>query len=144
MIKPQAETKDIQLDMAIPSVFPTLRADTRQLKQIIINLLSNAIKFTGETGKVHIASKKNADGSISVIVEDTGIGIAPGNIAKITEPFGQIRSDSSQTHAGTGLGLSLSKRMTELYGGTLSIKSDLGKGTAITIRFPADRITAIH
>ena len=75
-------------------------------------------------------------------VADTGIGIAPENIATALQPFGQINSDLNRIHTGTGLGLPLAREFVEAHDGTLELRSELGAGTTVTVRFPADRIVA--
>jgi signal transduction histidine kinase len=79
-------------------------------------------------------------GSLTVSVDDTGIGIAPENIPRALAPFSQVDSSLSRRHAGTGLGLPLVKSLIELHGGTLELESEEGKGTLATIVFPADRV----
>jgi len=115
-----------------------LRADDRIVKQVILNLLTNAVKYNVPGGQVTILVQEKND-ALSLVVRDTGIGIAPADIPKVLEPFGQVRSDAYRTHEGTGLGLSLSKQLTELHGGSLSLESTVGIGTAVTVRFPPER-----
>lgn len=105
----------------------------------MIRLLSNAVKFTPEGGQVRIlVFRKN--GGISIAVSDTGIGMAPENIPQALEPFGQIDGELSRKYQGTGLGLSLVKNLTELHGGILTIESEVGAGTTVTIELPSERI----
>jgi signal transduction histidine kinase len=78
-----------------------------------------------------------------IAISDTGIGIAPGEISKAMEPFGQIDSTVSRKYEGTGLGLPLAKRLVELHGGTLTIESALGVGTTVTIALPRERVVSI-
>ncbi|NBB82534.1 MAG: PAS domain S-box protein, partial [Alphaproteobacteria bacterium] len=96
-------------------------ADDRALKQVAINLLSNAIKFTAAGGRVDLSVR----GGDEVVIEvaDTGVGIAPDDMDRILEPFGQVRAAASRSQPGTGLGLPLSKRLVELMAGTLEIDS---------------------
>ncbi len=74
-----------------------------------------------------------------IVVMDTGRGIKPEDIPKVLEPFAQVEDIMSRSHEGVGLGLPLSKRLTELHGGTLSVESEVGKGTTVTVRFPPER-----
>lgn len=115
------------------------KGDRRIIKQVILNLLSNANKFTPSDKPISLAVTEEASGGISIEVADEGCGIARDDIAKVLEPFGQVRSGSHQAHAGTGLGLSLSKMLTELHGGRLSIDSELGEGTRVRLSFPEAR-----
>ncbi len=115
------------------------KGDKRIIKQVILNLLSNATKFTPAGNSIRVSIASEPSGAIKVEVADRGCGIAQEDIAKVLEPFGQVRSGSHQAHAGTGLGLSLSKMLTELHGGNLLLESELGQGTRVTLRFPAER-----
>ena len=116
-----------------------LWADDRLIKQIILNLLSNAVKYNVKGGRVDIRTGCDRQGGMYLTVSDTGIGIAQSDIKKVMEPFGQARSDAYRTHEGTGLGLSLSKQLTELHGGTLVLTSELDVGTTVTVVFPPER-----
>ena len=109
-----------------------------RLKQIVLNLLYNAIKFTPPMGQVK-TSIFTEDGSAVLQISDTGIGIAQEDMPKVLAPFQQVRDDYTKTEEGTGLGVFLSNRLTELHGGTLSIESEVGKGTTVTVRFPPER-----
>ena len=137
MIAPRATAKDIDLRLELPLGLPKLYVDARQQKQILLNLLSNAVKFTPDQGEIIISAYLEADSALAIEVRDNGIGIAPEDINKVLEPFGQARSKADRSHEGTGLGLSLSKSLTELNGGQLRLQSKLGEGTSVIIRYPA-------
>jgi|GEM_PF-900132 len=111
-------------------------ADLRSFRQIIINILSNADKYTPEDGEISVAVRRHPDGSKLVAITDTGMGIHKDDLARVLEPFGQARKNAEVSHDGTGLGLSLSSRLMELHGGTLSVESELHEGTTVTLRFP--------
>jgi signal transduction histidine kinase len=81
-------------------------------------------------------------GDIELAVADSGIGIAPGDVDRIMQPFEQVQSGFTRTRPGTGLGLALSRRFIELHGGSIAIASELGRGTTVTVRLPASRIDA--
>ena len=100
-----------------------------------------SIKFTPPGGRVCLRARL-ADGGLRLMVEDTGIGMSSADIPKALSPFGQIDSAHNRRHAGTGLGLPLTKRLVELHGGTLALDSVPGRGTTVTILFPASRIHA--
>jgi two-component system cell cycle sensor histidine kinase PleC len=121
---------------------PLLRADIRKVKQILINLLSNAIKFTPPGGRVRIDAGVTADGALWLSVADTGIGMAPDEIPRALEPFGQIDSTLSRRFEGTGLGLPLVRSLCDLHGAALKIASRPGEGTTVTVEFPPERVTA--
>lgn len=117
-----------------------LRADERELRQMLLNLLSNALKFTPAKGRVSVQARCDGDGGMAIDVIDTGIGMSEQEIAVALTPFGQISSDLSRRYPGTGLGLPLVKSLTELHGGRLEIASRQGAGTRATIRLPARRV----
>jgi signal transduction histidine kinase len=139
LVEPQAEKGKVQLSEAVETDLPMVLADERRIRQVLINILSNAVKFTPEGGQVLVQSLLGGDG-IVIAISDTGIGIAPGQIGKAMEPFGQIDSKISRKYEGTGLGLPLAKRLVELHGGTLAVESALGVGTTVTIVLPHERI----
>ncbi len=140
LIGPQAQAGKLKLETSIAPSVPTLYGDEQKVKQILLNLLSNAVKFTPEHGTVTVTAGQDKDANgIFIAVRDTGIGIAADDIAKALAPFSQVDSEQSRGYPGTGLGLSLSAVMVELHGGTLTLESELGKGTTVTVRFPAER-----
>lgn len=119
---------------------PLVKADERKLRQILLNLLSNAVKFTPAGGTVTISIGLNGQGGASVAVRDTGIGIPANQIAHVLKPFTQVENIMTRKHAGTGLGLPLSKSLMELHGGSLTLESEVGSGTTVTIAFPRERL----
>jgi PleD family two-component response regulator len=130
---------DIACTMMVEPGLPGFRGDGKKLQQILINLLSNAIKFTPAGGRVDLTAGRDASGGLVLRVADTGIGIAPDQMAVALMPFGQIDSTLSRKYDGAGLGLPLTKRLVDLHGGTLRINSAPGLGTTVTARFPAER-----
>jgi PAS domain S-box-containing protein len=141
LIKPQAVPAKVRLRSEINSALPDLYADERKIRQILLNLLSNAVKFTPEGGRVTTTARIDDDGQFVLTVTDTGIGIAPEDMDKAMEPFGQINSSLSCEQEGTGLGLSLTKALVELHGGELELKSELHKGTQAIVTLPPYRVT---
>ena len=137
LVEPRANDAKVKLVENLPESHVVLAADPKRMKQIILNLLSNAVKFTQEEGEVSMTIREDVlDSTISLTVTDTGIGIAPKDISKAMAPFGQIDSSISRRYEGTGLGLPLSKKLTELMGGKFEIKSEVGLGTTIILTFP--------
>lgn len=114
--------------------------DQRRIKQILLNLLSNAVKFTPKNGHVTVQKDLNADGSFSLTILDTGIGMDEEGLVKAMSPFGQVDSGLNRTNEGTGLGLPLTKGLIELHGGTLTIESELDKGTTVKVTLPKERV----
>ncbi len=136
------EAAGIAVQVALPEPTPQLWADERKLKQVLINILSNALKFTPQGGRVTLAAAAEPDGSLSVSISDTGIGIAPDHIDTVLAPFGQVESAFSRRHHGTGLGLPLAKALMELHGGSLRLESAQGAGTVVTLWLPANCVHA--
>jgi len=143
IVETRAEAAGIALLSNVPADLPTLQADERKLKQILLNLLSNAIKFTPDGGTVSVTAALDHDGDLTITVADTGIGIAPADIERVFEPFVQLDSSLARKYEGTGLGLSLSRRWAQLLGGSLVLKSELGSGTTAAIRLPKELMRAI-
>jgi PAS domain S-box-containing protein len=129
-----------RIEIEVPDDLPSLHVDPRRLAQALGNLLANALKFTPETGCVRFAIRPQADGSLHLLVEDSGIGMAPETIAQALEPFRQLDGSLARRFEGTGLGLSIAKALAELHGGSLSVKSAVGEGTTVTIALPATRL----
>jgi signal transduction histidine kinase/ActR/RegA family two-component response regulator len=130
-IERQATSKGVDLVYDLtPGVWAW--AEPRRLQQVVINLLSNAVKFTPAGGSVTVTTGA-ADGRARVTVTDTGIGIAPEEHDRIFDEFVQADDDSAREQKGTGLGLSLSRKLTELMGGTLTVASEVGKGSRFTV-----------
>ena len=142
MFNERAEEEEVELNVALPTVAPQLRADPRMLSQVLINLVSNALKFTESGGVITLSAAPNADGGCSITVRDTGMGIAEQDLPKVMEPFVQVDSDLNRRYEGTGLGLPLVNKIMELHDGRLEIESEIGLGTTVTARFPASRVIA--
>jgi PAS domain S-box-containing protein len=142
LVAARAKEGKVRLNTHIPASFPCLRGEEKAMKQILTNLLTNAVKFTPEGGSVTLSAMIAEDGRMAISVIDSGIGIAPEDVAVALAPFGQIESALSRKHQGTGLGLPLTKALVELHGGTLDVKSQLGSGTTIHLLFPASRVVA--
>ena len=127
--------KGIRIHINIQEDVPSIKGDKVKFKQIMFNLLSNAVKFTPENGRVVInAGLKNQH--IQVAVSDTGIGIKPEDMDKIFEAFRQVDASYARRYEGTGLGLTLTKRLIELHGGKIWVISDFGKGSTFTFTLP--------
>ena len=141
LINERAKEAGVTLANNIPSDPPPIRVDERKLKQILINLLSNAVKFTPSGGVVTLSASTDTNG-VAITVADTGIGIAPADIARALTPFMQVENSLSRRFEGTGLGLPLADSLTRLHGGTLTLASDLGQGTTVTITLPSSRVIA--
>jgi hypothetical protein len=150
-MRPQATEKLLSLEVEIVGEVPEkIETDAVRLRQILVNLLSNAVKFT-DAGGVRVRATSTANPgtdeiTLSIDVEDTGIGIAVEQVERIFRPFTQIRTAENERYAGTGLGLDISTRMAHLIGGELSVKSELGEGTTFRLQLevgPAEELTMI-
>jgi CheY-like chemotaxis protein/anti-sigma regulatory factor (Ser/Thr protein kinase) len=107
------------------------------LKQILVNLLSNAVKFTPEGGAIGLEVVGNAgQGGVQFVVWDHGIGIASEDLEHLFQPFVQLDSSITRKYPGTGLGLALVHRLVDLHGGSISVESELGKGSRFTVSLP--------
>ncbi len=127
-----AEEKELQIEIEMHPHLP-IRADPTRLTQVLANLIDNAIKFTPRQGSVSIKAFPQGKEAVMVI-EDTGIGIAESDLPRIWERL--YRGDQSRSKKGLGLGLSLVKAIITLHGGSIEVKSQLGKGSTFTVRLP--------
>jgi PAS domain S-box-containing protein len=140
LVRERADSAGVSLKAKYRKSVPALSADRRKLKQILINLLSNAVKFTKRGGSITVEVAPKKDGSLTIVVRDTGIGIEPADIPAIFEHFSQLEQLLTREHEGTGLGLPLARSLCELHGGTLELTSKKGKGTVATVCFPPERV----
>jgi signal transduction histidine kinase len=135
MVAGTARERNLRLTVETGGDCPSLIADARAVRQIILNLLSNALKFTPEGGWVKLSGAISAQG-IVLTIEDNGIGIDAGDIARVCEPFWQAEPVLSRRYGGTGLGMPLVQALVDLHNGRLKIESVIGEGTRVTVEFP--------
>jgi len=133
-----AKAKGLALETSVPKDLPLGSGDERRLTQVVLNLVGNAIKFT-DKGSVAIAVTC-ANRRFDLAVSDTGPGIAEADQARIFEEFQQVDNSNTRRKGGTGLGLSISKKIVELHGGTITVESELGKGSTFHVVIPV-RVT---
>jgi hypothetical protein len=151
LIQQQAHKKGIQILINLPINLPNLRVDERRICQALINLLTNAVKFTPKGGTITLEvtfpfvkqEMKSSRTYIRFSIIDTGIGIASEDIDRLFKPFIQVDSDLNRQYEGTGLGLTLVKRLVELHGGDVSITSQLGVGSCFTIDLPYEEVEVL-
>lgn len=137
MIKELAQKKKIQVSFKIHGEVATIMGDERRLKQVLVNLLSNAVKFTEENNKIGLEVKGYPQrNEVAFSVWDTGIGIAEEDLKFLFKPFVQLDAGLAREFQGTGLGLALVAQMVRLHGGSVSVKSQIGKGSMFTITLP--------
>lgn len=140
MMASRAFSAGLKIEEKIEADLPPLYADSRLVRQILINLVGNAVKYSDSGAVVSVsASTLKNKGGLRIVVADTGIGIPEDRIREALEPFGQVNKPSDN-RGGTGLGLPLARAMAELHGGTLSLESEFGVGTTVTVDFPYDRV----
>ena len=149
LLRPQASAKGVQIADACGGDRGAMyMGDPQRVRQIVVNLLTNAVKFTNPGGRVRVkcsietGSGDGADLSgpgpwAALAVEDTGVGIPQAQLAAIFQPFTQVESGLTRTKGGTGLGLTISRRLARLMGGDLTVRSEPGRGSCFTLWLPA-------
>ncbi|MDH5233085.1 MAG: response regulator [Gammaproteobacteria bacterium] len=142
LVEMQASEKNLQFDVELHFPLPsTIHSDSLRLKQVLLNLCSNAIKFT-EQGWVKVSLQFDSDRQLlHFSIEDSGIGLTQEQIKNIFIPFNQANVGTTRKFGGTGLGLSLSKHLTEMLGGELSVQSHTGVGSCFNLLIPTEAIT---
>ena len=158
VVREKALAHRIQLDTRFDPALGTAYIDERKLKQIVYNLLSNAVKFSSDGGAVTLRARRCARTEVAldaglpgrlitlpagddnefleITVQDSGVGIAEEHLSKLFEPFTQVDSSAARRQAGTGLGLSLVRRLAELHGGTVGVASRPGFGSSFSVWLP--------
>jgi signal transduction histidine kinase len=139
-VRASAEARNIPIDARLPETIMRVRADRTRLLQVLINLLANAVKFTPDNGRIVLSVVESEAGELMFSVADTGIGMTETEIQIALEPFGQVDNTLSRSFEGTGLGLPLALKLTELHGGRLRLTSVKGKGTTAEVILPAERL----
>jgi signal transduction histidine kinase len=135
MFKPVLTNPAVTLVFEEPQNVPKLYTDDRKLSQILRNFISNALKFTPK-GEVRVSARFEGEGMVTFSVADSGIGIAPEYHRSIFEDFSQVQSPLQRRLRGTGLGLSLSKKLAVLLGGSVRLESEAGKGSVFSVTIP--------
>nr|MDQ3031653.1 hybrid sensor histidine kinase/response regulator [Myxococcota bacterium] len=142
-IRPAAEAKKIRVQAVLDPDAGPVMGDPARIQQVLWNLLSNAVKFTPKGGRVQV-SLRSIDSSIEIEVSDNGVGIGAEFLAHVFAPFRQQDGSTTRAHGGLGLGLSISKNLVELHGGTITAASDgVGLGTRITVRLPRSALRVV-
>jgi signal transduction histidine kinase/CheY-like chemotaxis protein len=145
IFRPLQNNPDVELILDETNAELKLETDEGKVSQILRNLVSNAMKFT-ERGSVRVSARQLDDHRIAFSVADTGIGIAPADRERVFEEFTQIDSELQRKTRGTGLGLSLSKSLSVILGGSLEVESEPGRGSVFTLTIPAvhDEVGVMH
>ncbi len=143
LLQPQANSQRVIVRTALSERVPDVVADTRSVKQILINILANAIKFTPAGGQIVVSTSYEPNGCVMLRIRDTGIGMTREELEQAMKPFKQAPSGAArQRGEGTGLGLPLTKAMTEANRATFSVSSTPNEGTLVEISFPSQRVLA--
>ncbi len=142
LMQQQANREHVIIRSALSSRLPPVTADARSLRQIVLNLLSNSIKFTGAGGQVIVSSALTDAGEVVLRVRDSGQGMSENELVTAMEPFRQLATSTRFGSGGTGLGLPLTKALTEANRAEFRITSKVGTGTLVEVTFPAERIAA--
>lgn len=140
-VKQLAGKKSITVEYSPSLPTSMIFADPRRLKQILVNLLNNAVKFTPEKGRVKLEVKADAEADqMWFSITDTGIGITPEDLQKLFKPFVQVDSSLARQYEGSGLGLSLVKKLVEMHGGSIGVESEAGKGSSFYFTIPTQSL----
>ncbi|CAN5205361.1 hypothetical protein BH09PSE2_BH09PSE2_21430 [soil metagenome] len=134
-VRSRADGAALTLALDVPDTLPIVQADERALKQVLLNLLTNAVKFTPSGGRVRLWAVREGAG-VRVGVTDSGIGIAPEDLAKLGRPFEQIESQHAKTTQGTGLGLALTQSLVAMQHGEFRLEREPGVGTTASFTLP--------
>jgi len=137
IIQVKARGKKIEIVSEIPEELPQIRADRDRLSQVLINVLDNAVKFTPEGGRVTLAALTATANEVVVRITDTGIGVPKDEVSRLGERFYRVDKTRSRELGGTGLGLSIVKHLMTAHKGRIEIESLLGRGTTVSLYFPA-------
>jgi len=135
MVREAAVANNVAVEIDLSPSLPTVMADERRTRQVLVNLLGNGIKFTPPGGRVGITATTE-DERVLVAVWDTGIGIPSDRLEDVFVPFQQVDASLDRRHEGTGLGLALSRRLIEAQGGDLRVESRVGEGSRFYFRLP--------
>jgi PAS domain S-box-containing protein len=135
--------KNVRIDASIDPVLKQgILLDPARLKQVLYNFISNALKFTLAGGVVTVRARPHGEESLLLEVEDTGSGIAPEDLERLFVEFQQLEAGTAKQHGGTGLGLALTRRLAEAQGGSVGVRSTLGKGSVFHVVLPRRRPVA--
>ena len=138
IIAPRAARAKVDVTSHVPPDLPQVPADRDRLAQILINLVDNAVKYTPEGGSVTVTARRVAESTIETAVTDTGIGIPPADLPRITERFYRVDRARSRELGGTGLGLAIVKHLVMAHGGQLGIESEQERGTSVRFTLPIE------
>src|SRR4030067_2078806 len=139
-MRAEAEAKKLDLQFTAPPQLSLISADRNSMEGTFTNLVSNAIKYTPEGGKVRITLSEEG-GCVKATVSDTGIGIKKEDLPRIFDKFFRVKTSETREIIGTGLGLSIVKSIVDAHLGSISIESEVGKGTTFTVLLPKESVS---
>jgi signal transduction histidine kinase len=139
VVEPLAEARSIAFETELPDAQTLVASDPDRLRQVLLNLLGNAIKYT-DSGTVRL-TLHTTEKDICWEISDTGVGIDPAHLDRIFEPFWQADPTQRARNGGTGLGLSVVRRLVRLLGGTITVRSDVGRGSTFRVRLPRQLVS---
>jgi PAS domain S-box-containing protein len=134
-VRPQMEEKNLAFEVAFPEKMPEPEMDKDKIAAVLVNLLGNAVKYTPENGRVSFRVH-TTDKQIELSVQDTGVGIASDEVAKVFDKFFRSQDPRVQEQTGTGLGLALANEVVRLHGGKIEVESEINKGSTFTVLLP--------
>ncbi|MCZ6684292.1 MAG: HAMP domain-containing sensor histidine kinase, partial [Planctomycetota bacterium] len=135
-MRPLAEKKKLLLVTNVPDDIPKIASDSGRIQQILYNLLSNAVKFTTDGDLVELSMRRLDDDRICIAVKDTGVGIPEDEIPIVFEKFRQLDGSMTREHSGSGLGLTISKELVTILGGSIQVTSQVGEGSVFSVVLP--------
>jgi len=142
IMQEEANKERVIIRTSLPATLPQIVADARSVRQIALNLLSNSIKFTGAGGQVIVSTAVNDDNEVVLRVRDTGVGMSEKELQTALEPFRQLATSARWGSSGTGLGLPITKALSEANHARFRITSQVDDGTLVEVAFPATRMLA--
>ncbi|PPJ47747.1 PAS domain-containing sensor histidine kinase [Rhizobium sp. KAs_5_22] len=142
IVQPQANGQRVIIRTALSQAVPSVVADMRSIKQIVLNILANAIRFTPSGGQIIVSTAYEPNGSVALRIRDTGVGMTRTELEQAMKPFRQVHAGTRSRGDGTGLGLPLTKAMVDANRATFAISSAPNEGTLVEITFPSQRVLA--
>jgi signal transduction histidine kinase len=139
LLQPEIKRSQLALAQEIDPALPEIQADERRIGQVLTNLISNAIKYNRARGRIAIRAFQDGAGFVTVQVEDSGIGLAPEQVAQLFTPFYRAETPLRDKVRGSGLGLAIAKSFVELHGGKIWVRSEPGAGSVFTFTLPIRR-----